>query len=160
MSVVAVLHYPWGEDYGVSRTAPRTPRRAYASAIAYRANPRPPAYMQAVLSEMAPEAELVSTADPEWERTAQAADRLIAVYPDSTGLGWSPMERRLEGLSAAPIEVINGRRRRFALNRRTRAALRVRRALERSMLVEALVVGAFALATPLIAAYDLLRGRR
>lgn len=158
--VVGLLHYPWGEDMGVSRTKRRSPKRAYVSAIAYRANPRSPEYMRDLLAELEPNAKLVATSDPGWESELAGAHRVIALYPDATGLGWSPLENRLERLSTPPAEAINGRRRQFPLDRQTRSELRLRRALERSMLVEAVVVAAFALATPFVLAVDLLRGRR
>jgi hypothetical protein len=157
---VGLLHYPWGEDYGVSRTPRRSPQRAYASAIAYRANPRSPEYMGELLAELEPDAALVRTSDSDWKQEVASADRVIALFPDSTGLGWSGLERSLAKLSATPAEAINGRRRRFALDGKTRRELRMRRALERSMLVEVVVVTTFALMTPVLLAIDFLRGRR
>ena len=123
-------------------------------------NPRNPRYLEALVHECDPGATLVRTSAPDWERTVAGADRLYIVYPDAIGVGFGRLERRLAALGVAPDSAINGRRRTFSLDQATRRALRIRRLLERSFLVETLAVAALAIATPAIAGFDLVRGRR
>jgi hypothetical protein len=156
---VGLLHYPWGEDYGVERARPRSARRLYRRALAYKANPRDHRYMEALFREHHPDGELVDAADAGWREAVRGAD-VVLLFPDANGLGFGLLERELGSLGGPTPAVLNGRRRRFALNPRTVAALRLRRALERSMVVDALLLAALALATPALLITDLLRGRR
>jgi len=142
-TVVGVLAYPLGEDFGFARLPRRTMRRAYRRALFEKANPRPPAYMRTLFAERYPDGRL------EGGVPAGDADTIVLLYPDAIGLGFGAIERRLP--RGARIVVLNGRRREFPLDRRTRAALRKRRLLERTML---------GVATPVLLAADLVRGRR
>jgi hypothetical protein len=78
-------------------------------------------------------------------------DVVLLVYPDAIGLGAGALER-LALDTGRPVYVLNGRRRLFALDPGTRAALVRRRFLARSRVVEKLLavlafpVGAFFLA--------------
>lgn len=157
---VGLLHYPWGEDLGVAAMAPRTPRRVWRRGLAYRSNPRSPEYMRAVLAERHPEAELVRSGEAGWEDRVRGADRVVLLYPDSIGVGFGELERRLGGFGAAPDTALNGRRRELGLDASTRRSLRIRRFLERTMAVEIAGLAVIAVATPLLLVADFLRGRR
>jgi hypothetical protein len=84
----------------------------------------------------------------------------VLLYPDATGLGFGPLERRLLAGSATPPVVLNGRRRTFVLDAPRRRSLRLRRLLERAMLGEALALGLIAVVTVPLVLSDLVRGRR
>jgi hypothetical protein len=84
------------------------------------------------------------------------------VYPDAIGLGFGRLEREVVSCRRtwATIEALNGRRRQFRLNGGTRLSLRLRRAIEWSMLAEFLFLPVFFVLTPVLMAVDVLRGRR
>lgn len=157
--VVGLLHYPWGEDYGLSSVRRRTPRRIYRRALTYKANPRSAEYMDALFRERHDRA-LVRTDLDGWQDAVREADRVVLLYPDAIGLGFWPLERKLRKLQQGDLTALNGRRREFTLDARTRRALRRRRFLERAMILELVAVPALILATPVLALIDLIRGRR
>jgi hypothetical protein len=152
MSVVGVLYYPWGEDYGYPALPRKRPRRIYRRTLWWKSNPRSRDYMRALFRERYPDAEL-----HEGDSPPPPADNTVLLYPDAIGLGFAPRERELRGRPG--LRALNGRRREFALDRPTLRALRVRRLLERTMLLEAVALPLFvALAAPLWL-FDALRGR-
>ena len=57
------------------------------SVICQRSNPRTQEYMLALLREKFPDAELISKGD------SCQIGRIILLYPDSIGLGWSGLEK-------------------------------------------------------------------
>jgi hypothetical protein len=151
-AVVGVLAQPLTADAAVGR---------YRRAVAWKANPRTPEYMRALLAEAAPGG-VVAEASPGLRETLCGAETVILLYPDAIGLGWEGVERAV--LAAAPpgarIEVLNGRRRRFAFDASARRALRARRVLERTMLVEALAAPVIIGLAPVLWLVDAVRGRR
>jgi hypothetical protein len=151
-NVVGVLAYPRGEDFGLTEATPGTARRGYRRALFERANPRTPEYMRALFAERYPDG-LVASDVP-----ATNVETIVLLYPDAIGQGWSSLERRLP--TGVPVRVLNGRRREFPFDRRAQLALSVRRALERSMLGEALALAVFVLLTPVLVTADVMRGRR
>ena len=157
---LGVLHYPLGEDFGVSTASPRTVRRVYLRALAFKANPRDARYMRELFTERHPDGEIVSPGEPGWAEAVARADEVVILYPDSTGLGFGAFERQIGRLTSAPVTVLNGRRREFALDRPTRRTLRLRRALERTMLGEIVLLPLLALVTPPLVALDRIRGHR
>lgn len=157
--VVGVLHYPWGEDYGISSASRRTPRRIYRRSVAFKANPRNAQYMHSLFRERHDGA-VVRTDVDGWRDAVRTADRVVLLYPDATGLGFRPLERELRDLSRGDLSALNGRRREFGLDPKTLTALRVRRVLERSMIPEALALLALIFVTPVLLVIDLVRGRR
>lgn len=158
---LAVIAYPLGRDMGLERARRGTPLRVYRRALAWRANPRPPEYMRALLAEHWPDAVLVHVDEDDLDARLRDADEVVLVYPDAIGLGFGALERRVARATSGRIpQVLTGRRRRFALDRRTHHALRLRRALERSMVGEAAGLLLVALATVPLAAFDMIRGRR
>jgi hypothetical protein len=150
--VVGIAHDPWRGDGPLADRGGSLPRRALRRSLAWRANPREPEYMRALFGERFPDGRIVERVDE-----LHGADRIVLLYPDANGIGFGALERKLP---ETDVVVLNGRRRQFALTARTRRALRLRRALELSYAGELLGLVALALATPVVAAWDLGRGRR
>ena len=148
---VGILAYPLGEDYGVGYLTTRTPRWAYRRALLRKSNPRSPEYMRELFALRYPEGRIEET-------PPAGATAIVLLYPDAIGLGFGQIERRLP--RGVPVRVLNGRRRDFVLDRRTKAGLRTRRLLERTMTAEALFVAVLAAVTPFLLGADLVRGRR
>jgi hypothetical protein len=136
-------------------------RGRYRRAVVWKANPRSLQYMRERFAEAAPDGTLVD-AGPRLADAVRGAERVVLLYPDAIGLGWERIERTVLAAKAAGtrIEVLNGRRRRFAFDARTRRALRVRRVLERTMLAELLVAPVIIGMAPLLWLADALRARR
>lgn len=157
--VVAVHHDPWPTEQARPKT--RSPAALYHYAVWYKANPRPAGYLRALLDEHYPDAEWVETAKPGWTQRLAEADRIVLLYPDAIGLGFSAVERAVQAHKKtwSAITVLNGRRRTFLLNGVTRRALRLRRLLEWTMLPELAFLPVFVVLTTLLWAVDLARGR-
>ena len=159
--LVALFRDPWA---GLAEEAVtwRNPRLLWRKAQWFKANPRSEAYMRARLAEHWPEAEFVDVAaDPAWETRISGAAEIVLLYPDAIGIGFRGLERRVRvHAPRAAIQVLNGRRRVFLLDPATARALRVRRFLERTMLLDVFMGLAFLAATPVLLACDLARGRR
>jgi hypothetical protein len=131
-----------------------------------RRNPRSQQYMGKLISErhvggrsavisLGPEAGAKEAA-----RIAEAG-RVVLLWRDGNGTGWSRLERfvfrhRAEGAS---VWVLNGRRREFELTPSVRRSLLFRRFLEKSFLAEFSMVVVFAVASPVLVCWDLLRGK-
>lgn len=148
---VGILHDPWTARRGRDGLL-----RRYRVMVEYKANPRDEAYLRELFAERYPDGRIGTPAD------AAAAERVVLLYPDAIGLGWRQVERRIGAAARRDVElrVLNGRRRDFALDRRTRRQLAVRRFAETTLVGEAAMTAAFLAVTPLLLAYDLLRGRR
>jgi len=149
-------------DIAAAPATIRHPLALWRKAIWFKANPRSAAYMKERLAENWPDAAFIDVdADPGWDRVLAEAGRVVLLYPDAIGLGWDTVERRvMRRMSAGTIEVLNGRRRVFTLDRATRRRLRLRRRLERSMIAECAMGALMLIATPFLYGVDLLRGRR
>jgi hypothetical protein len=148
---LGILHDPWpvrGGGAGVLRR--------YRTMVEFKANPRDEAYLRALFAEHYPEGRLGGPGD------VAGAERVVLLYPDAIGVGWGPVERRIR--KRAPrrteVRVLNGRRRDFELDGRTRRQLRLRRILEKSLAGEALATVLFLVVTGPLLATDLVRGRR
>jgi hypothetical protein len=133
----------------------------YWRAVIWKANPRSAEYMRDLFAGLVPDGVVVDAGRGMAEALA-TADRVLLLYPDAVGLGWGRIERAVRDAAPASssIEVLNGRRRGFALDGGTRRALWLRRVLERTMLVELVAAGAIVGGAPLLWALDALRGRR
>jgi hypothetical protein len=91
-----------------------------------------------------------------------AATSVVLLWPDATGYGWRPIERRVFALKrrGARVFVLSGRRRYFELTPVTLTAFRARRVLERLWLGEMMLTAALFLAAPVLIAWDFAQGRR
>lgn len=158
MKTVALFYDHWA----ATRNAPvsfRRPFQLWKKVVWYKANPRTADYMTALLRERYPHAELVELSERLTDDVRQAG-LVVLLYPDPIGLGFSPIERDLA--RAAPdarIAVLNGRRRQFEFDKSTRRALRFRRFLEWTMLVECVSGVVLIIATPFLLLFDMVRGR-
>jgi hypothetical protein len=150
--VVGILTYPLGEDLGHGALRRRTLRRGYRRALFAKANPRSPDYMRRLFARHYPDGRIES------ELPSGDIGTIVLLYPDANGLGFGRLERTLP--RNIPVRVLNGRRRDFVFDGRTRRALFVRRALERSMVVDVLGLSIAALVSPLLVLVDVARGRR
>src|ERR1051325_7640443 len=108
--VVGIFHNPWRADYDPRRSVAELYRRA----VWLKAKPRGEDYMRALFNERYPAGEFVN-ADEErdWARRLRDADPVVLLYPDSTGLHFSPLEEAVERSRKtwATVRVLNGRRR-------------------------------------------------
>jgi hypothetical protein len=160
-TVTALVLDPW---LGLEDAPPtlRRPLLLWRKAMWFKANPRPAAYMRALLAEHWPQARLVDVrSEPHWAGALTGAERVVLLYPDAIGIGFGGIERRLLRLEPhGVITVLNGRRRVFELDRRVRRRLLLRRFLERSMLIECILGVGMLAATPFLVCLDLARGRR
>jgi hypothetical protein len=146
---LGVLYDPW--------PARRVgPLRRYRTMVEFKANPRDEAYMRRLFAERYPEGTL-GTADD-----VGAAKRIVLLFPDAIGVGWTHVERRVTELGGGIVEVrvLNGRRRDFVLDRRTHRRLRLRRLLETTLGAEVIATVLFVVMTPPLLAWDLVQGRR
>lgn len=145
---VGVVYDPWPARRGHRL-------RRYRTMVEFKANPRDAEYMRALFAQRYPEGTLAG-AD-----SVPTADRIVLLYPDAIGLGWRQVERAMRhGAPGAELRALNGRRRDFVIDRRTRRQLAVRRLLETALVGEALATAVFVLLTPPLLAWDLLSGRR
>lgn len=161
--ILGLFSDPWMNVPRESRAAARNPVSMYRYAVWFKANPRTEAYMRTLFAERYPQGRFVNAdSDSAWRGQAAAAGTVVLLYPDATGLGFRRLERDVRGAArgGAVLRILNGRRRDFRLDRATLAALRLRRLLERLMLLELLAVAMFVLATPLLLARDWMVGRR
>lgn len=136
-------------------------RSLYRRGLRYKANPRSSAYMRTLFEERWPNGRFIDVADDRsWQTALVDAERIVLLYPDAIGIGFSRIERAVRRSHPGSIEVVNGRRRRFTLDPRVRRALGMRRLLAWTMGAEALVGAMILLVSPFLAAYDAARGRR
>jgi hypothetical protein len=147
--VVGWLPQPLGADFGATDWNRYSLRGIYRRALRNRANPRSREYMERLLKERYPEARLSLT------RPLDEGTEVVLLYPDANGLGHGAIDRGLP----PGARVLTGRGREFVLDSTTVRSLRVRRALERTFAVELVALAAAAVATPILLAVDLARGR-
>jgi hypothetical protein len=159
MNPIALHHNPWPEN--LERPRGLNPLRLYRYAVWYKANPRSADYLRALLAEQFPGVACVSSDQADWRERIAAADEVVLLYPDAIGLSFASVEREIDACKKAwaGVTVLNGRRRRFRLNGGTLLGLRLRRALEWTMLPELLFLAVFVVITPLLWVFDLARGR-
>jgi hypothetical protein len=161
--VLGVLHFPWGEDYGIDRQARRTPTSLWRRLVVHKANPRSADYMASRFAERYPEGKLVRIdAARHVVPHLGAQDAVVILYPDAIGLGFGRLERGVGRAitGTTTMRVLNGRRREFELTPTARRRLRVRRAMERTMFLEVAVTPLVVLAGVGAMAFDLVRDRR
>lgn len=99
------------------------PEKLY-DVVCQRANPRAKEYMINVLCEKFPQAKLVDR-----EMIPQSTKNVILLYPDSIGLGYGALEKKILGTFEV-VTVLNGRKRLFLLTSGIRRMLFLKRFLE------------------------------
>jgi len=167
---VAVLYdahpYPW-----LASLAARLNSRGFGRFVerlvvdsASRRNPRPQAYMRALLqTDPGGVAALVECAGPEAldPQAVSSADEIILLWPDGNGCGWRPLERAIfrHKSPSATVRVLNGRRRAFELSRAAWQGYVWRRALEKSLVGELAFFVVFLVSSPFMVAWDAITGR-
>jgi hypothetical protein len=155
---IGIFSYPWKDSYNA-----RNPCELFAKTVWYKANPRNEDYMKALFLQGYPNGEFVN-ADSATDLAGiiRQAQAIVFLYPDSTGLGFERIETLVaqNAGKGIPVLVLNGRRRKFLLDRRARKDLRWRRLIEKFMLGEVIITVFFLAATPFLFLYDLIRGRK
>lgn len=118
--------------------------------------------MQALLAERYPDAEFVEIGvKPLSNDMDFGATDIVLLYPDAIGLGFTPIEQQIRRKApAAAVEILNGRRRQFTLDQKSRVGLRLRRFLEWTMLAELAAGLVIVAATPILLLIDFVRARR
>jgi len=144
------------------RAGARDPVQLYRKTVWYKLHPRNFEYMRGLFHERYPNGTLVCLDESkDWLSSIKDADVIVLLYADPIGLGFSDVERLLDGnkLRWAAVRILNGRRRDFVLNRGTLWALRMRRLIARMMLGEMVFFIIFLFVTPWLLVRDLLGGR-
>ncbi len=98
--------------------------------VCHRAHPRSKEYMINVLSEKFPDAMLVDL-----ENIPVQTQKLILLYPDTIGLGWYKIEKKLLP-KIKNLMILNGRKRLFVFTLGVGYKLAMKRFLELSFLPE------------------------
>jgi len=158
-TVLGLYHSPWKSSYDPHESIVEL----YRSAVWQKANPRDEGYMKALFLERYSHGIFVNADDdPNWRHAVPVADTVVMLYPDATGLYFSPFESIVlrEKKTWAGIRVLNGRRRDFLYSRGVRRALRWRRLCERLMAGELLAIALFLAATPVFMVSDIARKRK
>jgi hypothetical protein len=160
--VTGLYFNPWPEKWWHSKEPLRNPIELYRRGLWYKSNPRDEAYMKALFDEKYPGGRFVNVKEnPGWPGQVKEGSTILLLYPDSIGLGFSVLEREVRGRTqgAPPPRVLNGRRRDFVLDGPTRVALKIRRFMERTMLMEIGFTLIFVAVTPILLTMDWIRGR-
>ncbi len=162
--VVGLYFDPWaGPEISSTSLKLSQPLKRYKKAVWVKSNPRDQEYMNLLFAEKYDGGLFVKVNGPDEARTAAInADKVIILYPDSIGLGFSDVEKSVKKVMQphAELRVLNGRKRDFLLNSATWRALIFRRFLEKTMLGE-ILVGSLILALTLpLLVIDLTRGRK
>ena len=140
----------------------RSPIAKYRKTVWYKARPRSRDYMRGLFLQRYPEGGFICLEEsPDWLSFISDADVIVLLYADAIGLGFSDVERSLNGRTCpwTAVRVLNGRQRGFILNRGALWALRMRRLIERMMLGEVVFFVFFLCVTPYLLVRDLLGGR-
>ena len=120
--------------------------------ICQRSNPRTQEYMLALLREKFPDAELISEGD------SYQMGRIILLYPDAIGLGWSSLEKKYIK-KFKEVNVLNGRKRYFSLTVMARIKLLPCRMLEVTFLPELIFAPCLLVFGSILAIKDKIAGR-
>lgn len=158
MTAVAIFYDHWKHV----RAAPasfRKPAALWKKVVWYKANPRTLDYMRTLLNERYPTMPFIEKFE-DIHSLNEAPSKVVLLYPDSIGLGFWTIERKLSRLTSVnEIEVLNGRKRQFPFDARTQFALRLRRVIEWTMVVELFTGAAILITTPFLLLADFVRGK-
>jgi hypothetical protein len=131
-----------------------------------RRNPRTAEYMRDVArglgEDPAPQIRQVAAAsDLDGQAVAQAS-AIVLLWRDANGSGWGPIERVVLAHKSPQVSVmvVNGRRRSFELTPAVRRGYLLRRLVEKSLIVEMLLIAGLAATTPLVFLWDAVAGPR
>lgn len=158
--IVGIFHDRWAHVRQLP-TSFRNPFGLWMKAVWYKANPRSSDYMKALFAECYPGATFLDVAASAISApTIARASKIVLLYPDSIGLGYFVIERDVARHAPySAIEVLNGRRRQFPFDEKSRWALRCRRFLEWTMLIEGLAGVLLLVTTPFLVLFDVVRGK-
>jgi hypothetical protein len=99
--------------------------------------------------------------DPTAPCDCSKAERVVLLWPDASGIGWSRVEKaffsRID--PRTKLVVLNGRRRLFELTRTRWYVWRLRRLLDKWFIGDAIAFFLILIVTPPLAAIDRLNGR-
>jgi len=160
---IGLFYDPWAaQDISSTSLKLSQPLKRFKKAVWVKSNPRSENYMEELFRRLYPDGEFVAVNNPsDAKRAAINSDKVVLLYPDSIGLGFSRVEQSVKSTIQPHCElrVLNGRTRDFILNGPTLRSLKLRRFLEKTMLGE-LLVGSIILALTLpLLLIDLVRGR-
>jgi len=137
--------------------------RKLESHVSYRRNARSWQYMESLAREndsafdsaKVYSGENLSTLD--WK----ALDRVILLWPDASGMGWSPVERevfrRMDPNTT--LMVFNGRRRSFSLTKKQWTTWRFRRFVDKWFIGDTAALAFLLITTPFLVLADKIRGK-
>jgi hypothetical protein len=82
--------------------------------------------------------------------------RVVLLWPDANGIGWTPIERKVFNNRSRDcrVDVLNGRGRLFELKWHLWRSFQVKRFLEKSFIPEILMVVGFLITSPVMALWD------
>lgn len=137
--------------------------RKLESHLSYRRNARSWLYMENLAREndSAFEREKVHSGEDLSTIDWKALDRVILLWPDASGMGWSPVEREVFRRMGpqTTLMVLNGRRRSFALTKTQWTTWRFRRFVDKWFIGDTAALALLLIATPFLALADMFRGK-
>jgi len=159
-ATIGIFCDPWAGLAQVPNSI-RAPLRAWRKLLYAKANPRSADYMRTLFEREWGGGSFVDTGvERSWESMLEGAARVVLLYPDANGIGFGRIERRVRRLAPrAAVHVLNGRQRQFLLDASTATAVRLRRFLECTMLIETVISLGILVATPVLLGIDVVRGR-
>jgi hypothetical protein len=125
--------------------------------------PRDESYMRHIFEQRYPGASFLNAGiDGNWQTEIKTAEKIVLLFPDAIGFGFSRLEHQVRGLKSATAEVcfLNGRTRTLQISASVRSQLRLRRLLVRFLVFEMLAIVPFFFATLWFAGSDRVRGRK
>jgi hypothetical protein len=135
---------------------------ALASYLEYQRNPRSRSYMETLVACVFPkeQGKIIDVTGPGIHVNWQQIDRIVLLWPDGNGTGWAAIEQEVfrKKPARAKVLVLNGRRRVFQLSRGRWRAIKCRRALEKTLLLEMMLFLVFLITGSVLAVWDFLRG--
>jgi hypothetical protein len=124
--------------------------------------PRDESYMRHLFEQRYPDGSFLNAGvDGNWQTKIRDAEKIVLLFPDAIGFGFSRLEHEVRRLKSAAAEVrfLNGRTRTLQISASVRSQLRLRRLLVRFLVFEMLAIVPFFFATLLFAGSDRVRGR-
>jgi hypothetical protein len=155
---IGIFSSPWKDSFDE-----KNPIELFSKTVWYKANPRSEDYMKALFHQAYPDAEYVNAdTSSDLAGLVRRAMSIVLLYPDSTGLGFNRIEAIVSRNAGKeiPVQVLNGRCRKFIWDRRAKQDLMLRRFIERFMLGEIAITVFFLIATPFLLLFDLIRGKK